>query len=147
MHTALSERIGFLGSRKSHRCVKVSIEQLANRCGCFMCQSIVAVLQFLDYYLCYQSHRPFTKLPMSVITRVCALSECINVGWPERHVITSINWLVWWFEIKEMDQSTISMANHVKNYTYSQGAILLTVLANSPFSRWNFMFRIAIKFP
>lgn len=67
MQTALSERIGFRGSRRSHKCVKVSMEQLANKCGCFICQSI------------------------SVITRVCARSECIRVGCPERHVITSIN--------------------------------------------------------
>ena len=67
MQTALSDKIGFRGSRKSHKCVNVSIEQLANRCGDFECQS------------------------MSVITRVWARNEWINVGSPDRHVTTSIS--------------------------------------------------------
>lgn len=70
MQTALKDIIGFFGSRKSHRCVNVSIEQLANKCGVFECQSI------------------------SVMTRVCARNEWISVGSPKRHVTTSINWLV-----------------------------------------------------
>lgn len=70
MHTALSDSIGLRGSRRSHRCVNVSIEQLASRCGCFECQS------------------------MSVMTRVWARSEWISVGSPDRQVTTSISWLV-----------------------------------------------------
>lgn len=70
MQTALNDIVGFFGSRKSHRCVNVSIEQLANKCGVFECQSI------------------------SVMTRVCARNEWISVGSPKRHVTTSINWLV-----------------------------------------------------
>lgn len=70
MQTALSDIIGLRGSRKSHRCVNVSIEQLANKCGTLECQS------------------------MSVMTLVWARSEWINVGSPNRHVTTSISWLV-----------------------------------------------------
>lgn len=70
IQTALSDRLGFRGSRKSHRCVNVSMEQLANKCGVFECQS------------------------MSVITRVWARSECIRLGSLDRQVTTSINWLV-----------------------------------------------------
>lgn len=51
MQTALSDIIGFFGSRKSHKCVNVSMEQLASKCGIFECQS------------------------MSVMTRVCARNE------------------------------------------------------------------------
>lgn len=40
MQTALNDRIGFRGSLKSHKCVKVSMEQLASKCGSFECQSI-----------------------------------------------------------------------------------------------------------
>lgn len=43
MQTALSDNIGFRGSLKSHKCVKVSIEQLANKCGTFECQSISVI--------------------------------------------------------------------------------------------------------
>lgn len=67
MHTALSDMVGFLGSRRSHKCVNVSIEQLASRCGVFECQS------------------------MSVMTLVWARRECIIVGSPERQVTTSIS--------------------------------------------------------
>lgn len=70
MQTALSDMVGFLGSLKSQRWVNVSIEQLANKCGVFECQSI------------------------SVMTLVCALSEWIIVGSPDLQVTTSIIWLV-----------------------------------------------------
>lgn len=40
IQTALNDIIGFLGSLKSHKCVNVSIEQLARRCGFFECQSM-----------------------------------------------------------------------------------------------------------
>lgn len=70
IQTALNDIVGFFGSRRSHKCVNVSIEQLANKYGVFECQS------------------------MSVMTLVWARSECINVGSPDRHVTTSINWLV-----------------------------------------------------
>lgn len=67
IQTALKDNIGLRGSLKSHKCVNVSIEQLANKCGTFECQSI------------------------SVIARVWARSECIKVGSPYLHVTTSIN--------------------------------------------------------
>lgn len=70
MQTADKLIVGFFGSRKSHKCVNVSMEQLASKYGVFECQS------------------------MSVMTRVCARSEWIKFGSPDRHVTTSINWLV-----------------------------------------------------
>lgn len=70
MQTALKDIVGFFGSLKSHRCVNVSIEQLANRYGVFECQS------------------------MSVMTLVCARNEWIKFGSPDLHVTTSMSWLV-----------------------------------------------------
>lgn len=43
MQTALSDIVGFFGSLKSHKCVNVSMEQLANKYGVFECQSISVI--------------------------------------------------------------------------------------------------------
>lgn len=67
MQTALSDMMGLRGSRRSHRCVKVSMEQLAMRWGTLECQS------------------------MSVTIRVCARKEWMSRGSPTAQVTTSIS--------------------------------------------------------
>lgn len=99
MQTALRDIVGFFGSRKSHKCVYVSTLQLANKYGVFECQS------------------------MSVMTLVCARSEWINVGSPDLHVTTSINWLV-------------AMAQY--SWDSSQIAHSAAVISCFEF-RWNFL--------
>lgn len=66
MQTALNERIGFRGSLKSHKCVKVSMEQLANKCGSFECQSISVTTKTLS------------KLNFSFFKELCLQTSCMG---------------------------------------------------------------------